>query len=45
MVEVFGAERALHFNPKYLGLNAGFFGLFSDSPGLDFQGCFRTVQN
>ena len=42
MVEVFGVGTALHFSPKILGLNVGFLGLFSDSPGLDFRGCFYS---
>ena len=37
MVEVFGAGTIVHFNPKDLGLNAGFLGLFSDSPGAVFR--------
>ena len=37
MVEVFGAGTAVHFNPKNLGANTGFSGLFSDGPGLDFE--------
>ena len=52
MVEVFGAKTAVHFSPKKLGLNAGFLGLFSDSPGLflgcpklKFQDCFHTVRS
>ena len=45
MVELFGARMVVHFSPKDLGLNAGFLGLFLNSPGLDFQGCFRTVRN
>ena len=44
MVEVLGAERAVHFSPKDLGLNARFLGLFLDSPGLDCRGCFRTIR-
>ena len=55
MAEVFGAGLAVHLSPKYLGLNAGFSGLFSDSPWLDFgtafeqfgtefQDCFRIVR-
>ena len=43
MVELFGAETVMHFSPKDLGMNAEFSGLFSNSPGLDFQGCFRIV--
>ena len=40
MDEVFGAETAVHFSPKNLGLNARFLGtefpgLFSDSLGLN----------
>ena len=31
MVGVFRAEMAVHFNPKDLGLSAGFKGLFSDN--------------
>ena len=45
MVEVFEARMAKHFSPKDLGLNVGFLGLFSDSPGQDFRGCFRKVRN
>ena len=45
MVEVFGAETAVHSNLKDLRLNGGFLELFSDSPGLSFQGCFWTVRN
>ena len=44
MVELFGAGTVMHFSPKDLGMNAGFSGLFSNSPGLNFQGCFRTVR-
>ena len=40
MVEVFGAGKAVHFSPKDLGLNAGFLGLFSNSPVLNFLYCF-----
>ena len=47
MVEVFGAGTAVHFSPKNLGPNAGFLGLFSDSPRLflgspelKFRDCF-----
>ena len=36
----FGAGTAVHFSPKDLGLNVGFFGLFSDSPRLDFRTVF-----
>ena len=32
----FGAETAVHFSPKDLGLNVGFLGLFSDSLELNF---------
>ena len=38
MVAVFWAETAMHFSLKDLGL-------FSNSPGLDFRGCFQTVWN
>ena len=41
MAEVFGAGLAVHFSPKDLGLNAGFLGLFSDSPGLDLGAAFE----
>ena len=34
----------MQFSPKNLGLNVGIFGTVSDSPGLDFQDCFRTVR-
>ena len=44
MVEIVGAGTALHFNPKYLGLNAGFLGLFFNSLKLNFRDSFRTVQ-
>ena len=36
MVEIVGAGTALHFNPKYLGLNARFSGLFSNSLKMNF---------
>ena len=32
MVGVFGAEMAVHFSPKDLGLSVGILRLFSDSP-------------
>ena len=54
MVDVFGTETALHFSPKNLGVNAGFgtvsgqskagfSGLFSNSPELNFRDCFWVV--
>ena len=36
MVGIVGAGTAVHFNPKSLGLNVGFSGLFSNSPELNF---------
>ena len=43
MDRVFGARTVTHFNPKNLGLNAGFSGLSSDSPELNFLDCFWTI--
>ena len=40
MVEVFGAGKAVQFSPKDLRLDAGFFRLFSNSPGLNLWYCF-----
>ena len=36
MVEIVVAKKVVHFSPKDLGLNAGFFGLFKAVPGLIF---------
>ena len=36
MVDIVRAETAVHFSPKDLGLNAGFFGLFWAILGLIF---------
>ena len=44
MDEIVGAGTTVYFNPKDLGLNAGFSGLFSISSKLNFQDCFRTVR-
>ena len=44
MVEIVGAGMAVHFSPKDLGLNAGFFGLFSNNPKLNFRDCFQIVK-
>ena len=40
MVEIVGAGTAVHFSPKDLGLNAGFSGLFSNSPELNLRDYF-----
>ena len=45
MVEVFGAGTVVHFSSKYLGLNVGLSGLFSDSSELKFRDCSRTVRS
>ena len=41
MVEIVGAKTAVHFSPKDLGLNVGFF-RFLEQPGTDFLGLFSN---
>ena len=51
MVEILGAGTAVHFSPKDLGLNAGFFGQFWAVLGLIFgllwahMCCFCVITN
>ena len=44
MVKAIGARTTVHFSPKSLGLNARFLGLYSDSPGMDFEAVFRQSE-
>ena len=44
-VEVFRARMAVYFSSKYLGLNAGLSGLFSDRLKPKLRNCFRTVRS
>ena len=41
MVDVFGAEMTVHFNPKDLGLSAGVSGTGFRQSGLDCFGQFQ----
>ena len=41
MAVVFGAEMAVHFSPKDLGLSVGVLGTVFGQSGLDFFGQFQ----
>ena len=45
IVESVKAGTTLHFSPKDLGLNAGFFGSVFEQQKLNFRDCFKTVRN
>ena len=40
-----GPGTTMQFSPKILGLGAGIFRIVSDSPRLDFWGCFGQSKN